>query len=289
MYLQELSMHEYVDAFLVDRKAQNLTAGTIIFYRNKLRHFVGYCDTAITAITPSDLRHFFLHLAETHNAGGVHAVYRTVKTFLLWYEEECEPDNWKNPIHKVKPPKVPSAPLEAVPLCNIAVMLKYSKDRDKAIILALLDTGARAMEFLDTNLSDVNQLTGEILIRQGKGRKPRTVYLGVKSRKALRCYLKQRGGDSPALWVTDEGTRLTYTGLRMLLKRRAKQAHVPTPPIHGFRRAFAINMLRSGVDLVTLANLLGHTSLSVLQRYLKQTNEDIRLAHVHASPMDNGL
>jgi site-specific recombinase XerD len=40
---------------------------------------------------------------------------------------------------------------------------------------------------------------------------------------------------------------------------------------------------------VTLANLLGHSSLSVLQRYLKQTNEDLRIAHRLASPVDNGL
>jgi site-specific recombinase XerD len=284
MYPQEL--RTWVDAFILDRKAQNLSPGTIQFYRVKLKLFTDYCDIAMTDITSSELRNFILHLSETHKPGGVHCVYRAVRAFLSWYENEVE--DWRNPIHKVRPPKVPSEPLNAIPLQNIASMIRFSGDRDKAILLALLDTGARAMEFLNINTDDVN-ISGEILIRQGKGRKPRTVYLGAKSRKAVRAYLKQRGDNNNALWITDEGTRLTYTGLRMILRRRAKQANIPTPPIHAFRRAFAISMLRGGTDLITLANLMGHTSLSVLQRYLKQTNEDTRLAHVHASPVDNNL
>lgn len=290
MNVLEQRTHKYLEAFLLDRKAQNLTAGTVRFYNEKLTHFLNYCDLPIQEITPSILREFFLTMAETHTSGGVHCIYRTVKTFLLWYEQEFEPETWHNPIRKVKPPKVPNEPLEPVPLQNISEMLKYSKKRDVSILLSLLDTGARVSEFLNINISDVNQLTGEILIRQGKGRKPRTVYLGAKSRKALRSYLNHRSDDCPALWVTHEGTRITYSGLRMMLIRRSKQAGVPTPSIHSFRRAFAINMLRSReVDLVTLANLLGHSSLSVLQRYLKQTNEDLRRAHRLASPVDNGL
>jgi hypothetical protein len=66
-------------------------------------------------------------MAETHTSGGVHCIYRTVKTFLLWYEQEFEPEAWHNPIRKVKPPKVPNEPLEPVPLQNISEMLKYSK------------------------------------------------------------------------------------------------------------------------------------------------------------------
>jgi site-specific recombinase XerD len=62
------------------------------------------------------------------------------------------------------------------------------------------------------------------------------------------------------------GNRLTYLGLRSIIYRKAKQAGIKAPPIHAFRRAFAISMLEGRIDLVTLANLMGHTSLSVLQR-----------------------
>ncbi len=290
MYLQEQELHQYLEAFLLDRRAQNFTPGTVKFYHEKLRFFVDrFNDVPITEITPTELRQFFLDMSISHNPGGVHCIYRTVKTFLRWYEMEFEPDGWRNPINKVKAPKLPLEPLEPVPLQNIGEMLKYSKARDKAILLCLLDTGARAMEFLNMNLADVNQLAGEILIRQGKGGKPRFVYLGAKSRKALRNYLKQRTDNSNTLWVTDDGTKLTYPGLRMILKRRADQVGISAPSIHSFRRAFAIGMLRSGCDLVTLANLMGHSSLSVLQRYLKQDNADLRKAHRLAGPVDDNF
>jgi integrase/recombinase XerD len=75
-------------------------------------------------------------------------------------------------------------------------------DRDAAILLCLLDTGARASEFLGINLEDINQARGDILIRHGKGNKPRTVYIGKQSKRALRRYLRHRRDESPALWVT---------------------------------------------------------------------------------------
>ena len=48
------------------------------------------------------------------------------------------------------------------------------------------------MNFYPINLEDINQARGDILIRQGKGHKPRTVYIGKQSKRALRRYLNHR-------------------------------------------------------------------------------------------------
>ena len=62
------------------------------------------------------------------------------------------------------------------------------------------------------DLDDINPITGEILIREDKGRKPRTVFIGQKSRKAVRKYLRLGNNDLPALWVTnDQNKRLLTT------------------------------------------------------------------------------
>lgn len=54
------------------------------------------------------IRHFLIVLAEKgHRPAGIHCYYRAVKTFLKWYEREAEPENWRNPINKVKSPIVP--------------------------------------------------------------------------------------------------------------------------------------------------------------------------------------
>jgi site-specific recombinase XerD len=298
---QETNLLIWIEAFLIDRKAQNLTKGSIEYYQEKLGIFIKYCDAQVVSdlreITPNFLRQFLIHLEEQgHNPGGVHGVYRSVKAFLRWYENEAEPDNWHNPIKKVKAPKVPLEPLEPASLQDISKLIDtcnkgtFADIRDKAILLSLLDTGARAQEFLNINLADINLITGEILIRQGKGRKPRYVYIGSKSRKAIRNYIKHRiDNNHPALWIVNNSGRLTYDGLRTIVSRRSKIAGIKPPSLHSFRRAFAINMLRAGADIYSLQELLGHKSLIVLQRYLKITTEDARLAHRLASPVDNKM
>ena len=91
------------------------------------------------------------------------------------------------------------------------------------------------------------------MIREGKGRKPRTVFVGQKTRKAIRQYMRLREDDLPALWVTDDQqNRLTYWGLKSMLVRRSKLAGVETPKLHAFRLQFAISCLRSGMNIYYL-------------------------------------
>ena len=74
---------------------------------------------------------------------------------------------------------------------------KLSDARDKVCLLVPLDTGIRLTEFLSLNMTDVDPITGMILIRSGKGRKPRNVYLGDKSRQVLRRYMQERRDYNP--------------------------------------------------------------------------------------------
>ena len=164
----------------------------------------------------------------------------------------------------------------------------FTGDRDRAAMLALLDTGARASEFTALDVGDVNQGTGAVLIRHGKGDKSRVTFLGAKARRELARYLRRRGEQSPSapLWATKTGARLTYHGLRSVVQRRARAAGVRAPGLHDFRRAFALLALRGGVDLVSLQRLMGHSGLDVLRRYLAQTEADLRAAHAKGAPVD---
>jgi site-specific recombinase XerD len=295
------SLFTWMDAFLNDRKAQGMANGTLRFYSQKLRLFLNYCQAhaieQIGQITPLFIRQFLLYLeGSNHNPGGIHAAFRSLRAFLNWYEAEAEPEGWSNPIHKVKAPRVPIEPLEPVSFETVGKMVKicergtFSGHRDAAILFCLLDTGARATEFLNIDLGDLNQASGTILIRKGKGSKPRQVYLGRLSRRVLRKYLKHRTDNSPALWVTDPrfgSDRLSYDGLRGVIHRRSVDAKVEEPSLHDFRRAFALTMLRNKTDVYTLAKLMGHEGITVLQRYLKQTYKDTEAAHRRAGPVDN--
>ena len=289
-----------IESFLIDRRSQGLSPETISFYTKKLKYFLRYCEgqalTQVSQLTSDLIRRYILELSETHNPGGVHACFRPLRTLLYWIEdEEIMPQGWKNPIRRVKAPKLPTEPIEPISVEDINLLLKtcesnYSGVRDKAMMLGLLDTGARAKEFLNINLEDIELATGSVLIRQGKGRKPRLVFLGRKSIRAIRAYLRARHDNNPALWVSIHGDRMTYAALRCLLRRRAQLIglkDIPTP--HDFRRAFALVMLRNGVDIFALQKLMGHSDLQVLRRYLAQTDQDIQTAHMRGSPVDNNL
>ena len=83
---------------------------------------------------------------------------------------------------------------------------------------------------------------------------------------------------------------MTYSALRCFLRRRAEQVGmkgIPTP--HDFRRAFALIMLRNGVDIFALQKLMGHSDLQILRRYLAQTDQDIHNAHMRGSPVDGSF
>ncbi len=293
---QDTYLFTWIDSFLIDRKARGTAKGTLRFYSIKLKLFTDFCEgqavKEVTQIDPNLIRQYLLWLEETgHNPGGIHGAYRALRAFLYWWEDEIEPEGWKNPIHKVKAPKVPIELIEPVELDTVKALTEVCKGhtlvdtRDKAIFLCLLDTGARAEEFLSVNLEDVD-ITGAILIRQGKGKKPRTVYLGQQCRKALRAYLKHRSNNNRALWINNLGERLKYDGLRAVMNRRAGMANVKAPTIHDFRRAFALNCLKNGMDIYTLQKLMGHADLTVLRRYLKQTEGDLRAGHAKFSPVD---
>lgn len=292
----EIAIH----SFLTDRRTKNRSPKTIRFYRNYLRVFEKYAKsqavTNIQDIDPDFLRSYILMHAQEHNPGGVHAAYRSLRAFMLWVEkEELLPDNWKNPIHKIDAPYVPQNIIEPISMEDVQTLIATCKQntffdrRDKAVLFFLLDTGARAQELCDLNLEDLEINTGKVIIRQGKGRKPRIVYIGPTAIKAMRAYLRLRESlQSPALFISKKNEHFTYDGLRQLLRRRSNTAGLKKEPsLHDFRRQFALSMLNNGSDIFSLQRLMGHADLSILRRYLAQSTENIRVAHEKASPVEH--
>jgi len=301
----EISQGDHIvitaESFMVDRQSAGLSRHTLKFYQQFLNPFISYCSAnslkLIKEINADILRRYFLVFAETHNPGGVHAGYRTLRAFFHWLaREEVMTPEWKNPMLKVKAPKVSIDPLEPISIEDVRALINtcqrgyFIGERDRAIFMFLLDTGARAQESCNTNIKDIDLNTGAVMIRYGKGGKTRMVFMGRKTRRTMRSYLRMRPNHNPALFISKDGERLTYDGLRQLLQRRAKSARLGNKPtLHGFRRAFALNMLRSGVDIFALQRLMGHADLQVLRRYLAQNDQDNQFAHMRGSPVDNNL
>jgi integrase/recombinase XerC/integrase/recombinase XerD len=287
--IQNLSQEYYipvaVESFLIDRKAQNMAAGTLYFYKMKLKLFFEFCERqfvkSIGDITPDFIRQYLFYLEQTgHNPGGIHACYRTLRTFMYWFEEEYEPEGWKNPIRKVKAPRLAQEPLQPISKDDFEALIATCEKtwhgaRDKAILLTLLDSGLRASELTALNLADLDVASGTVEVRKGKGRKPRVTFVGSVTRRAVRRWLAFRGSKAGALFTTQEEERLSYWGLRQIVRRRAEQAGIVEPGLHDFRRAFCLAQLQAGVPETTIARLMGHTTTQLITRYARQTGNDI--------------
>ena len=298
----EVSLERDLQEFLIDRKARNLAPKTIAWYSHSLGIFRSYVREqgveTVAQVSPGLVRRFILHLTETgHNAGGVNNIFGAVKAFLRWYEAEYAPQGWRNPLYRVQTPKRPLEPLKPLELSDLRVMLAacqprtFTGDRDRAMLLFLVDTGVRQGELADLRVGDIELSSGSVLVRRGKGRKPRTVFIGAKTRRSLMAYLRHRPviEEGQPLWLTYTGDKLTKNGIREVVRRRAAQAGIPMPGLHSFRRAFAINSLRNGMDLVSLQRLLGHTSLQIINRYLYFVDDDLKRAHEEFGVVDRIL
>ncbi len=289
-----------IDMFLGDRLVRGLSPRTIQYYRAELGLWQSWMAaqgwSTLTQVTPAALRCWLVHLSTKRNRGGVHASYRALRAFMRWLWLEYELTS-RNPIELVQPARPRQEPLEPLALEDLRKLLttcdrqSWQGCRDRALLLALLDTGCRASELLSLNVEDVDMSTGAVHVRHGKGARSRITFLGIRSRRELHHYLRQRHEATPdaPLWVTSQGLRLTYEGLRSMVRRHAAAVGMEVPSLHSFRRAFALTSLRNGVDIYSLQRLMGHADLTMLQRYLKQSDEDLMDAHRRTGPVDNAL
>jgi integrase/recombinase XerD len=167
--------------------------------------------------------------------------------------------------------------------------------RDRAIILTQLDTGLRAGELCSLRIGDVDLKSGKIVVRhrirggskEGKGR---TVFMGKSTRRALWRYLADReDGDDPdaPLFLWKSNRPMNKDGLRLTISALGKKANISKCHPHRFRHTFAITYLRSGGDIFTLQEMLGHGSLDMVRHYARVAQFDVEQAHRKASPADN--
>ena len=281
---------EEVAEFLLSRRAINCTPGTLEWYERCTKKLQGYMAErglrTTRQLNPSHIRRFLVSLQQAgHSPGGVTTLFTGVRAYLNWYAGEYALENW-NPLAGVKPPKRPADPLPPVELTHVRQLVgacpvgEFNGDRDRALFYFALDSGARHQELANLRLEHVDQ-SGRVRIQLGKGQKSRTVFIGTRTLTALATYLAHRpnakSGDP--LWTQANGQQLSASGIRQVMRRRANTVGIPEPGLHAFRRAFAINSLRNGIDMISLQRLMGHSSLQTIHRYLAQVDDDLRQAH----------
>lgn len=171
---------------------------------------------------------------------------------------------------------------EILALANVCIVDQTPAGaRDAAIIGLLYGTGLRRSELVHLDLEHFESDTGKLIVKSGKGRKDRTVYAAEGTLAALLDWLAVRGDEPGALFLPINrggniaGQRLTAQAVYNLLKKRAAEAGVSDFSCHDFRRTFAGDMLDRGVDIVTVAKLMGHANVETTGRYDRR-GEDVK-------------
>jgi site-specific recombinase XerD len=138
--------------------------------------------------------------------------------------------------------------------------------RDYALMLVALETGLRASELTALTCGAVQLGTGAHVRCTGKGRKERITPIRREARKVLGAWLRERGGGhDDALFPGPNGEHLSRDAVRRLIERHLATATTKCPSLatkavtpHTLRHSLAMNLLRHGVDIATIALVLGH-------------------------------
>lgn len=167
--------------------------------------------------------------------------------------------------------------------------------RDHVLLSFMFNTGARVSEVVGVQASDLRLESPASVCLRGKGRKERTCPLWPETARALRLLLEERKialHEPRSVFLNHRGQTLTRYGVRLILQKHVKRASRQLPTLkrkrlhpHSLRHTTAIHLLRSGVDLITIANWLGHTSVNTTNRYLTLDLETKREALAKATPI----
>jgi integrase/recombinase XerD len=151
--------------------------------------------------------------------------------------------------------------------------------RDCALLTLLYGTGIRASECSGLDEKDLDLVNRTVRVK-GKGGHERTVPLNDMVVKAMRVYLEARGAHrSGALFVSRKGKRMSRNTIYERVRTHARKARIQKKVSpHRLRHAFATHLVRNGVNLMTIRDLLGHRQITSTQIYLHMTAQDLREA-----------
>ena len=312
-----MNLNQAIDGFLMFKRAAGLRPRTLELYRHHLDQFATWAgDRPLTDIGAADIAAFLAYLRTDYrptrlsgregplSSQSVYNSWTALKSFTRWtHEALAVPDVMSGYVPRPKVRNEEQQPFTEEEVKRLLSAVKpvrssratsglyYLTDlRDKALILTLLDTGMRAGELCRLTVGDLHLQSGRLVIVDGKGGKKRHVWLGAHSRPAAWRYLQERpiAPDAP-LFASATERPLTPSALRKRLIKIGERVDVPDANPHRFRYTFAIQYLRNGGDVFTLQALLGHATMTMVQRYLRLAQADVENAHRRASPVDNWL
>ncbi|MGQ9656017.1 MAG: tyrosine-type recombinase/integrase [Thermodesulfobacteriota bacterium] len=309
-----IELRELIRHFELYNRTEGKSQKTVDWYNVTLRQLQAFLvgskkTTELSGLGEAEVREFILHLQQRRRyqdnsyvlaqrgklaAISIQTYVRALRAFFNWLYREGYTN--ENRLANLRPPKAPTKVVEVLSPEEIARVLACidrnttGGTRDYAIVLLLLDSGLRCSELTGMEVDDVN-LEGGYLKVMGKGGKERIVPFGASAQRALLRYLLHFRPEpfNPAIqnfFLTLDGRPLTQNTVKLIFQRIAKRSGVRRLHPHLCRHTFATNYLINGGDVFSLQQILGHTTLEMVRRYVTLASAHVTVQHRKFSPMD---
>ena len=259
------------------------TASTAALYRAALDEFrrwytAAYCDEPDPALlTNEELREWRDTLSDEQRlaASTVNVRLAAVRGLASSCGNELKPQG----VRRVLPPVQALTARELGRILKVVEGEHWTDKRDAALIAVMARAGLRVSEAVGLDLDDatLNERSGWVLVRRGKGRKERRVPPPLEARQALAAYREARpAAATSALFLAEANDgrlgRITARSVQRMVEAAAAKAGITDKEVtpHTLRHTFATRFLEHAGEggLATLRDILGHSSIATTGRYL---------------------
>lgn len=288
--LEYYDFDEMIEDYLVELEIRNYSLNTIKTYKSIIRNFYLFLQQSDKLFDERQFsrtfKRYIQHLKRDKDVSQnyIYLVTVVVKKFL-----EFNHIFFLDDISAPKRTKSLPKSLNEKEVMDLIDSVQYDKDninitrvRDKLILTLLYSSGLRVSELVTLIVKDIDFEERTMLIR-GKGDKDRVVLFDKDAKEMIQYYLDLRTIDSKYLVTNKNGDHLTPRYIQIMIKKYGKKAGIKkkvTP--HVLRHSYATHLLKNGVDIRVIQQLLGHSSLSTTQIYTSVDMDTIKTVYDEA-------
>jgi site-specific recombinase XerD len=154
-------------------------------------------------------------------------------------------------------------------------------ERNYTMLRLMLDTGLRLSEAINLRWKDIELNTGKLMVRQGKGAKDRSLWIGEADVELLQAWKERQAKEAKCerVFTTLEGHKLNPAYVRAMVVRCGKKAGIEKQiGPHTLRHSFATDLYRDSAKIRLVQKALGHANLATTQIYTHIVDEELEEA-----------
>ncbi len=258
-------------------KRRNFSSHTVKNYINTLKHYVIWLGVPLEKATSREILKYIDHLLDRRlSPKTINCHLNSIRRFYDYLRHE-EGVHIPNPVKSGYALRLPKPLPRYVKEEDLRRFFKViTKYRDRAMFMLMLRCGLRVEEVVSLTINAVDISRRKVTVQNGKGMKDRIVYISSDAGEALVRYLKVRSsGRVSKVFLVEKGTckgrPISVRGVQKRIEYYARKSNLDIC-CHQLRHTMATQMLNADADLVTIQDLLGHSSIITTQRYCKVSN-----------------